>query len=77
VYLQEILVRSALVLYISSLETESSVAGQCCRGVVWMEVTLSFVQLRSLAVAAVNLVVLVMHCLLHISHLANMRPSAT
>jgi hypothetical protein len=62
VYLQEILVRSAVVLYISSLETESSVLGQCCRGVVWMEVTLSFVQARSLAVAAVNLVVFVMQC---------------
>lgn len=59
-YLQEILVRSALVLYITSLETESSVVGQCCRGVVWMEVTMSFVQVRSLAVAAVNPMVLVM-----------------
>ena len=59
-YLQETLVRSALVLYSSSLETESSVVGQCCRGVVVMEVTLSFVHVRSLAVAAVNLVVLVM-----------------
>jgi hypothetical protein len=64
-------------LYISSLETESSMVGQCCRGVLWIDVTLSFVQVRSLTVAAVNLVVLVMQCCLHISHLANMRPSAT
>jgi hypothetical protein len=55
-------VRSAHVLYISYLETESSVVRQCCRGAVWMEVTLSFVQVRSLAVAAVNLVVLVIQC---------------
>ena len=54
--------RSALVLYISSLETESSVVGQCCRGVVWMEVALSFVRVRSLAAAAVILVVLVIQC---------------
>jgi hypothetical protein len=61
-YLQEILVRSVLELYISSLETKSSVVGQYCRRAVWMEVTLGFVQVRSLAVATVNLVVLVMQC---------------
>jgi hypothetical protein len=58
-------VRSVLVLYVSSLQRESSLVGQCFRGVVWMELTLGFVHVRSL-VLAVNLLVLAMQLIAYI-----------